>query len=294
MRGAVASDDERAALLALLDERPALGGERLGDTTWPTIASEVALRGSAVAVWEESHPVALEGMDEPGGPLDRARAQLARWRDADFDVITVLDPQYPLMLREIHQIPPVLFVRGWLAAEDVGVSVVGSRTATPRGLGVASLVARGLVERGMPVISGLATGIDTAAHQACLAAGGRPVGVLGTGIRRVYPPRNRELHERVAAAGALVSQFMPDAPSSKQTFPMRNATMSGLGGASVIVEAGEYSGSRIQARVAVEHGRPVILTDTVVTSTRWVRPCETGPACTSRAASPRCWASSTR
>ena len=94
--------------------------------------------------------------------------------------------------------------------------------------------------------------------------GGRPIGVLGTGINRVYPASHRELHDRVAAAGALVSQFLPDAPPTKQSFPMRNVTMSGLGRASIIVEASEHSGTRIQARVAVEHGRPVILTDFVV------------------------------
>jgi predicted Rossmann fold nucleotide-binding protein DprA/Smf involved in DNA uptake len=87
-------------------------------------------------------------------------------------------------------------------------------------------------------------GIDTAAHEATLAAGGRPVGVLGTGINRVYPAQNRHLHERIAVAGALLSQFLPNAPPGKAAFRMRNATISGLGRASVIVEAGEYSGSR--------------------------------------------------
>jgi DNA processing protein len=119
------------------------------------------------------------------------------------------------------------------------------------------------------VISGLAEGIDGAAHEATLRVGGRPIGVLGTGINRVYPASHRELHRRVAAAGALVSQFLPDAPPSKQSFPMRNITMSGLGRASVIIEAGEHSGTRVQARAGVEHGRAVILTDVVVNATNW-------------------------
>lgn len=269
VRDGIADDDERTALFALLEERPPLHDQRPGTASWSMIASEVSLRGSAVAVWNETHPLSLPGMEDPGGPLHRASTRLAEWRGADFDVVTVLDPQYPLALRDIHQIPPVLFVRGQLQAEEAGVSVVGSRTPTRRGLGFTSVVANGLVERGISVISGLATGIDTAAHHACLAAGGRPIGVLGTGINVIYPPENRGLHGRVAAAGALISQFMPDTPPTKQTFPMRNATMSGLGRASVIVQAGEYSGARIQARVAVEHGRPVILTDTVAISTRW-------------------------
>ncbi len=264
-------DEERVALLALLDERPALRDERAGATSSSTIASEVSLRGSAVAVWQQLHPPALAGVDEPDGPLDRARAQLSGWRDADFDLVTILDATYPLALRGIHQMPPILFVKGRLCFDELGVSVVGSRRASLRGLSIASNVAVGLVERGISVISGLASGIDTAAHQACLAAGGRPIGVIGSGINRVYPAENADLHQQVASRGALVSQFLPDAPPHKHTFGMRNATMSGLGRASIVVEAGEHSGSRIQARVGVEHGRPVILTDQVVAATGWAR-----------------------
>ena len=260
---------ERAALLALLEERPALRGEPPGATAWSTIASEVALRGSAIAVREDLHPPTL-GLDDTDPALDRARATLAAWEAAgDFTLLTVLDPGYPVALREIHQMPPLLFVRGHLPADEVAVSVVGSRAATPRGRAMAAGIANALVAQGIAVISGLAEGIDAAAHEATLAAGGRPIGVIGTGIRQVYPPAHRHLHERVAAAGALVSQFLPDAAPTKRSFPARNVTMSGLGRASVIVEAGEHSGTRIQARVAVEHGRPVILTDTVATTTTW-------------------------
>lgn len=264
----VGASDEMVALFALLDERPALRDERAGATTWSTIASEVSLRGSAVAVWE-----GLRAGDETTGcgGLCRARQRLTAWRDSGLELVSVLDAGYPLALRGIHQLPPVLFYRGRLVADEAGVSVVGSRRASERGSTIASHIARCLAQRGIAVISGLATGIDTAAHRACLAAGGRPIGVIGTGINRTYPPQNRELHEHVAAHGVLVSQFLPDTPPQKHTFPMRNATMSGLGRASVIVEAGELSGSRIQARVGVEHGRPVILTDRVVAATRWAR-----------------------
>jgi DNA processing protein len=274
-------DEERAALLALLDERPAMLGEPAGKTSWSTIASEVSLRGSALAVWHDAHPPEppmldfggdVGGGDDAGPRLDIAWGRLAEWNESTgFELVTVLDGEYPWALRGIHQMPPVLFVKGRLRPDEVGVSVVGSRTPTQRGLEVAARVAEALVGRGISVISGLAHGIDGAAHEATLRAGGRPIGVLGTGINRVYPASHRELHARVAAAGALVSQFLPDAPPSKQSFPMRNATMSGLGRASVIVEAGEQSGTRVQARVGVEHGRPVILTDAVVNGTRWGR-----------------------
>ena len=183
--------------------------------------------------------------------------------------MTVLDDDYPVALREIHQMPPLLFTRGHLRADEIGVSIVGTREPTSRGKSIAENVAKGLVQRGISVISGLAYGIDAAAHEATLDAHGRPIGVIGTGINRVYPAPHRELHERVAAAGALVSQFYPDANPTRQSFPMRNVTMSALGRASIIVEAGEHSGTRIQARVAVEHGRPVILTDLVAKATKW-------------------------
>jgi DNA processing protein len=261
---------ERAALLALLDERPPLPGDQ-GRASWPEIALEVSLRGSASSLWDETHALTLEGIADPDDVLERARRRLHDWANDDFDVVTVLDENYPLALRGIHEMPPVLFTKGALRPEDVGVSVVGSREASSKGRSTAANIATGLVERGLSVISGLADGIDTAAHEATLQAGGRPVGVIGTGINRVYPSTasSRQLHERVAGAGVLISQFLPDAPASRTSFPMRNVTMSGLGKASIIVEAGERSGTRIQARAAVEHGRAVILTDIVVNATEW-------------------------
>ena len=185
--------------------------------------------------------------------------------------MTILDSDYPVRLRGIHQAPPVLFARGSLIRDDSAVSVVGSRKASDRGLAIAAEVARELVARGVTVAAGLALGIDTAAHRAALADGGRTVAVIGTGINGVYPAENRDLHEEVAARGLLLSQFWPDAPPQKQNFLMRNATMSGYGLATVVVEAGEHSGARAQARMAVEHGRPVILTDLVVERNDWAQ-----------------------
>jgi DNA processing protein len=261
---------ERAALLALLDERPPLPAEHRR-ATWAEIALEVSSRGSASSLWDETHALTLDGMADPDGVLAAARHRLQAWADADFDVLTVLDAEYPLALRGIHEMPPILFTKGTPRSDDVGVSIVGSRQASPKGRSMAGNIAKGLVERGLSVISGLADGIDTAAHQATLEAGGRPCGVIGTGINRVYPSTasSHTLHERVAGAGVLISQFLPDAPPSRTSFPMRNVTMSGLGKASIIVEAGEHSGTRIQARAAVEHGRAVILTDVVVNATQW-------------------------
>jgi DNA processing protein len=212
-------------------------------------------------------------MDAPGEPgaLEVAAQEIARWESQGWPLVTVLDAGYPARLRGIHQAPPVLFARGALIEDDPAVSVVGSRSASERGLAMAAAVARELVSRRLTVVSGLAVGIDTAAHRAALDGGGRTVAIIGTGINRAYPAENRELHEEIAAHGLLLSQFWPDAPPQKHNFPMRNATMSGYGLATVVVEAGEHSGARGQARMAVEHGRPVILTGTVVDRNEWAQ-----------------------
>lgn len=165
--------------------------------------------------------------------------------------------------------PPVLFSRGTLVADDHAVSVVGSRRASEHGRRLASAVAEALVGAGITVVSGLAEGIDTSAHLAALNAGGRTVAVIGTGINRAYPPANEKLQQRIARDGLVLSQFWPESPPTRSSFPLRNATMSGYGRATVVVEAGETSGARIQARVSVEHGRPVILTDSVVRANEW-------------------------
>jgi DNA processing protein len=121
------------------------------------------------------------------------------------------------------------------------------------------------------VVAGLAAGIDTAAHRAALADGGRTVAIIGTGINNAYPGHNRDLQDEIVARGLVLSQFWPDAPPRRHTFLMRNATMSGYGLATVVVEAGEHSGARAQARLAFEHGRPVILTGMVVEQNDWAR-----------------------
>jgi DNA processing protein len=255
---------EPAALVALLRERPGRRG-------WAEITAEVLEAGSAVAVWERLvPPVLVHPAGEPGA-LEGAAQQIARWTRQGWRVLTILDEDYPARLRAIHQAPPVLFGRGTVTRDDVAVSVVGSRQASPRGLAIAAGLARELVARGVTVLGGLALGIDAAAHRAALGAGGRTVGVIGTGIDRAYPAPNRELQEQIAGRGLVLSQFWPGTPPQRHNFLMRNATMSGYGLATVVVEAGEQSGSRAQARIAVEHGRPVILTSLVVERNDWAR-----------------------
>lgn len=255
---------EQAALLALLQARA--GGAR-----WADITADVLEAGSAREVWHRTVPDVLPG--SPGGPdaLDAAADEIRRWAHRGWTLVTILDDGYPARLRGIHQAPPILFARGALVPADSAVSVVGSRKASARGLALAASVSRELVNRRVTVVAGLAVGIDTAAHRAALAAEGRTVAVIGTGIGRAYPEENRGLQEEIAARGLVLSQFWPDAPPRRHHFLMRNATMSGYGLATVVVEAGEHSGARAQARMAVEHGRPVVLTDLVAEHNDWAR-----------------------
>jgi DNA processing protein len=137
--------------------------------------------------------------------------------------------------------------------------VVGARQASPKGTDAARAIAAHLVENEYTVVSGLAAGIDTAAHTAALERDGRTLAVIGTGLARSYPPQNASLQQQIASRCAVISQFWPDAPPSRRSFPMRNAVMSGLALATVVVEASHTSGSRMQARLALAHGRPVFL-----------------------------------
>ena len=149
--------------------------------------------------------------------------------------------------------------------------MVGSRKASTHGLSFATEVAARLVAEDLTVLSGLADGIDRAAHTAALAAGGRTVAVIGTGIAKTYPAVNKELQAEICRRGLVLSQFWPDAPPQRHNFLMCNALMSGYGYGTVVVEAGEQSGARAQARMAVEHGRPVILSKLVVDKNEWAK-----------------------
>ncbi|MGH3123774.1 MAG: DNA-processing protein DprA, partial [Streptosporangiaceae bacterium] len=182
---------ERAALVALLRERP--GGRR-----WPDITAEILEAGSALEAWQRLVPPVLVSPPGEPGALTRAARQIARWTGQGWRLLSILDEDYPARLRAIHQAPPVLFARGTVIRDDVAVSVVGSRKASPRGLDIAAGVARELAARKVTVLGGLALGIDAAAHRAALGAGGRTVGVIGTGIDRAYPAQNRELQEQIA------------------------------------------------------------------------------------------------
>lgn len=257
-------DLEHRALVALLQTRP-------GGLSWRKLTERVLECSSACEVWESFHPPQLISSPEEESALKAAEADLELWAEDGLQFISVLDKQFPQRLLDIVETPPFLIAQGVVEPDDLGVAVVGSRKASRRGVEMASTTAKFLVDQGLTVISGLAAGIDAAAHRATIASGGRTVAFIGTGSRSTYPAENRELHASILDNGAVLSQFWPDAPVQKQNFLMRNALMSGYGLATIVVEAGEHSGARAQARMAVEHGRPVILSDLVVSTNTWAQ-----------------------
>jgi DNA processing protein len=191
--------------------------------------------------------------------FDSAEAALHDARRIGAEPVPIFDDRYPPLLACTIDPPPVLWIRG---SHDVlarpGVAIVGSRAASPYALQVAARLAAGLAERGVVVPSGLARGVDSAAHRGCLKAGGGTIAVLGSGLDRVYPPEHEELAEEIARDGLLMSELAPGAAPLPEHFPLRNRIISGISIATVVVEASEHSGSLITARCALEQGRDVM------------------------------------
>jgi DNA processing protein len=179
-------------------------------------------------------------------------------REHDVAILTESDEAYPRMLREICDPPGVLFVRGRLLPRDaVAIAIVGTRHASQYGLRQAEQLGASLARAGLTVVSGLARGIDAAAHRGALGAGGRTLAVLGSGVLNLYPPEHEKLAAEVIERGALLSEFPPRAEPFAGAFPQRNRVISGLALGAIIVEAAERSGALITARHAMEQGREV-------------------------------------
>lgn len=177
-------------------------------------------------------------------------------RDFGARVVTLGCPDYPALLREIHDPPIVLYVWGELKERDRhAIGVVGTRKPSHYGGGCAKKLSYQLASAGVTVVSGLARGIDTAAHQGALAAKGRTIAVLGSGLLALYPPENLQLAEKIAGSGAVVTEFSMQVQADRQTFPMRNRIISGCSFGLLVIEAGGRSGSLISANQAGEQGR---------------------------------------
>ncbi len=184
--------------------------------------------------------------------------ELKRITDFGCRIVIQDDPEYPELLKQIYDPPMVLYVKGALLPKDKNaVALVGSRMTTPYGIEAARKLAYQLAYLGVTVISGGARGIDSAAHQGALSAKGRTLAILGTGINIVWPAENKELFDRIASNGAVVTQFPFNRPGDKQSFPIRNRIVAGMTLGTVVVEANMSSGALITANFATEYGRQV-------------------------------------
>lgn len=188
--------------------------------------------------------------------LDYGR-KLVDWADkSGYSIVTLVDADYPVSLRELYDPPPFLFVKGKLIESDCrAVAMVGSRGATDYGRTTAAALAGELGRHGVTIVSGMALGIDAASHRGALAAGSRTIAVLGSGIDVVYPRENRSLYALIAENGAVVSEFLPNTDPNPGHFPRRNRIIAGLSRAVIVIEAGEKSGALLTADMALVYGR---------------------------------------
>jgi DNA processing protein len=225
---------------------------RFADPTEAFLASAAEL-----AQIEGLHRDVVDGLMKFSG-WDDIEEELRHIRDAGIEILPFTSPAYPERLRVIPDPPPLLYLKGQLCAEDDrAVAIVGSRSASEYGRRVARDLARGLASFGFTVVSGLARGIDGAAHASALQAGGRTVAVLGSGVERPYPPEHEELYRRISEHGAVLSEFPVGTRPMAFNFPARNRLISGLSLGVVVVEATEKSGSLITAALALEQGREI-------------------------------------
>jgi DNA processing protein len=183
------------------------------------------------------------------------RREEDRIASAGLSLVTFLDAEYPKILREIPDPPIALYIRGRLPETKRTVALVGTRRPSPYGAHLAERLARELVSAGVVVVSGLARGIDAAAHRGAISGGGQTVGVIGSGMDTVFPPENAELYRETAAHGAVISEFAFGRPPDKQTFPIRNRVIAGLSHAVVVIESAGTGGAMITANFAGDYGR---------------------------------------
>ncbi|MGC2058458.1 MAG: DNA-processing protein DprA [Candidatus Sulfotelmatobacter sp.] len=194
-----------------------------------------------------------------GKSSELAREEIARAAGAGVTIVSGEDASYPARLKEIYDPPLVLYIRGDPAVlAHPGIAMVGTRHPTPYGSGMAERLACDLAAQGLVIISGMARGVDTASHRGAITAKGKTVAVLGTGVDVIYPKENSRLAEQILAlGGCLISEFAMGTFAAPQNFPIRNRILSGMSVGVLVVEAAEYSGTRITARCALEQNRDV-------------------------------------
>ena len=198
---------------------------------------------------------------------EKINNELVKIKDSGIRLITLNDDSYPQNLKSIYDPPPYLYVKGDFKNEDrLSVAIIGSRSATNYGRQITETISKELSSLGITIVSGMARGIDSFAHQSTLDAGGRTIAVLGCGIDIAYPPENKALMKRIRNSGAIISEFPFGAPPEAANFPQRNRIISGLSLGTVVIEAADDSGSLITANYAVEQGRELFAVPGNITS----------------------------
>jgi DNA processing protein len=188
---------------------------------------------------------------------DKIKYELDCLKKDGIKIITYQDELYPAKLLDIYDRPAILYVKGNLAKDEINIAMVGSRLASTYGKYTTEKISRELAIKGITIVSGLARGIDAAAHRGALTGHGRTIAVMGSGLDVIYPPENKKLYTEIAQSGAVVSEYRLGTPPLSSNFPARNRIISGMSYGVVVVEAGEKSGSLITARLALEQGREV-------------------------------------
>jgi DNA processing protein len=252
------NDDARLAWLALM-LTPQMGPTRCARTVRRLGGAERVFAASLTELEGTGMPAEAAQFVFDGRARSAAVDEASRTAEQQAVYLTPEDEAYPSRLLEIYDPPAVLWVRGDVRQlSRAGIAVVGTRHPTPYGAGMAEVLSRDLARRGMVVMSGMARGVDTCAHKGALDAGGATVAVWGTGIDVIYPKENKRLAEQIVAqGGAVVSEFPLGTFPAPQNFPIRNRTLSGMSVGVLVVEAAEYSGTRITARCALEQGRDI-------------------------------------
>jgi DNA processing protein len=248
-----------------------LGTRRIGLLLERLRTPQAIFRASASELEAAGLAGAVARSVSSGCSFDDAASQQEKLREAGAHLITLGDSRYPAVLRTIFDPPPMLFARGRVELlSSISIGVVGTRHPTPYGVAAAERLSGDLARAGMTITSGMARGIDTAAHKAVLAdslsADAATIAVLGCGVDIVYPSENRKLAGEIAARGLIVSEFPMGATAFPQNFPIRNRVISGLSCGILVVEGAQYSGSSITARLAIDQGREVFAVPGNITS----------------------------
>jgi DNA processing protein len=246
---------------------PGLGTRRIGLLLERLRTPKAIFRASASELEGAGLSAAVARSVASGSSFEDAATQRQKVREAGAQLITLGDTRYPEALRKIFDPPPVLFARGRAQLlSSVCIGVVGTRHPTPYGIAASERLSGDLARAGVTITSGMARGIDSAAHKAALAAEGATIAVLGCGVDIVYPSENRKLAAEIAAKGLIISEFPMEATAFPQNFPIRNRVISGLSSGILVIEGAQYSGSAITARLAIDQGREVFAVPGNITS----------------------------